>query len=43
MGQFIHTLTKLQMPRKMRGVVYAMVNALIYNIWMVRNKTVYKE
>ncbi|KAJ8436671.1 hypothetical protein Cgig2_006381 [Carnegiea gigantea] len=42
MGQFIQSLSNLQMPRKRRGVIYTMVNALIYNIWMVRKKTIFK-
>ena len=43
MGQYVQSLTKLQMPRRMRGVIYSMVSTIIYNIWMVRNKTMFKE
>ncbi|KAJ8429180.1 hypothetical protein Cgig2_011784 [Carnegiea gigantea] len=41
--QCIKSLTKLQMPRTMKAVLYAMINAVIYHIWMARNKLMLKD
>ncbi|KAJ8422480.1 hypothetical protein Cgig2_017608 [Carnegiea gigantea] len=42
-GAFITSLIKLRMPRKMRGLIQAMVNAVIYHIWLARNRMIFKN
>jgi len=43
MEEFIHSLTKLHMSRRKRALFYAMVNAVIYNIWTARNRKMFNN
>ena len=36
------SLTKLKQSRKIRGVIYALINAVTYHIWKARNHFVLK-
>ncbi|KAJ8439779.1 hypothetical protein Cgig2_029039 [Carnegiea gigantea] len=38
---FVNSLTKLKMSRRIRALFYAMVNAVIYNIWLARNRKLF--
>jgi len=40
---FVNSLTKLKMPRRLKALFYAMTNAVIYNIWLVRNRKLYSN
>ncbi|KAJ8427720.1 LOW QUALITY PROTEIN: hypothetical protein Cgig2_022194 [Carnegiea gigantea] len=42
-GAFITSLIKLRTPRKMRGLIQAMVSAVIYHIWLARNRMIFKS
>jgi len=39
----ITSLTKLKMPRKIRALIYVMVNAVINNIWLARNRKLFNS
>ena len=38
---FVNSLTKLNMPRRLRALFYAIANAVIYSIWLARNRKLY--
>ncbi|KAJ8419309.1 hypothetical protein Cgig2_009220 [Carnegiea gigantea] len=40
---FIMSLRKLKISRKFRGLIHALVNAAIYNIWQVRNRKLFNS
>ena len=41
MEEFVNSLTKLKMSRRIRPLFYAMINAVISNIWLARNKKLF--
>ena len=41
MEAFVGSLTKLKMSRRLRALFYAMANAVIYNMWLARNRKLY--
>jgi len=43
METFISSLNHLKMLRKMRGLMYAGVNAVLYNIWLARNRRIFNS
>jgi len=43
MEAYINSLNKLKMPRKLRSLIQAMTNAVIYHIWHARNKLFLKN
>ena len=40
---FITSLCNMRKPRKMRSLVQALVSAVIYQIWLARNRKIYKN
>ncbi|KAJ8420080.1 hypothetical protein Cgig2_019936 [Carnegiea gigantea] len=40
---FITSLIKLKMPRKLRSLIQAVANAVIYHIWPARNRLLFKN
>ncbi|KAJ8439614.1 hypothetical protein Cgig2_020990 [Carnegiea gigantea] len=43
MEPYLKSLTKLKQSRKIRGVIYALFNAVTYNIWKAKNHSVFKN
>jgi len=43
MEAYINSLNKLKMPRKLRSMIQAMTNAVLYHIWHARNKLFFKN
>ena len=40
---FMTSLIKMKKPRKMRGLVQAMISAVIYQIWLAKNRMIFKN
>jgi len=43
MEAFITSQVKLKMPRKLRRLIQAVANAVIYHIWLARNRMLFKN
>ena len=43
MEAFINSLIKLKMPKKLRSLIQAMANAVIYHIWLAKNRLLFKN
>ncbi|KAJ8424423.1 hypothetical protein Cgig2_010652 [Carnegiea gigantea] len=43
MENFTKSVTNLKLPRKMRSLLYAGINAVIYSIWHARNSRVFRR
>ncbi|KAJ8452584.1 hypothetical protein Cgig2_004920 [Carnegiea gigantea] len=41
MKNFVKSVTHLKMPRKMRNLMYAGINAVLYNLWHARNSRIF--